>query len=340
MKQSDTGPDSTGLRKVAAAVSRQVETVMRADLSIALAGVDPLLSEVLDYAVFNGGKRIRPLLTVLCSRYCGRDDNDLYLLAAAFEYLHVASLIHDDVIDRADQRRGRATVQARFGMTSAILAGDWLHAQSMYLIGRLAGSAGLEIFCRATTSMVNGEFAQLRLIGDTTAGEAPYFAVIRQKTGNLIASTCALGALYAGAETAQQETLAAYGHHIGTAFQVVDDLLDFLGDERSTGKKTGNDFIEGKVTLPLLHALSRADENKRREMELLVLGDRTQPEAYNRLRTLIERFDGFTTAARTAQQLIQQATAYLDVLPKHNVAARENGVLLKELAAYLLTRTK
>ena len=192
MKQTDTGPD-TGLRTVAAAVGGRVETAMRADLSAALAGADPLLSEVLEYALFSGGKRIRPLLTVLCSRCCGRDDPDLYLLAAAFEYLHVASLIHDDVIDRAEQRRGRATVLARFGMTSAILAGDWLHAQCMNLIGRLAGSEGLDIFCRATTSMVNGEFAQLRLISDTTAGEGPYFAVIRQKTGNLIASTCALG---------------------------------------------------------------------------------------------------------------------------------------------------
>ena len=153
MKQSDTGPDNTGLRKVAAVVGERVEATMRADLSAALAGADPLLNEVLDYALFNGGKRIRPLLTVLCSRCCGRDEEDLYLLAAAFEYLHVASLIHDDVIDRAAPRRGRATVLARFGMPSAILAGDWLHAQSMYLIGRLAGRAGLEIFCRAKTSM-------------------------------------------------------------------------------------------------------------------------------------------------------------------------------------------
>ena len=109
MKQTDTGPE-TGLRTVAAAVGGRVETAMRADLSAALAGADPLLSEVLEYALFSGGKRIRPLLTVLCSRCCGRDDPDLYLLAAAFEYLHVASLIHDDVIDRAEQRRGRATV--------------------------------------------------------------------------------------------------------------------------------------------------------------------------------------------------------------------------------------
>lgn len=338
MKQTDTGPDS-GLRTVAAAVGGQVETAMRADLSAALADADPLLTEVLEYALFSGGKRIRPLLTVLCSRCCGRDDPDLYLLAAAFEYLHVASLIHDDVIDRAEQRRGRATVLARFGMTSAILAGDWLHAQCMNLIGRLAGSEGLEIFCRATTSMVNGEFAQLRLISDTTAGEGPYFAVIRQKTGNLIASTCALGALYAGADSGRREALAAYGDHIGAAFQVVDDLLDFLGDERSTGKKTGNDFIEGKVTLPLLHALDRAGGDERREMELLMRADRTGPEAFARLRALIERFDGFTTAALKARQLVQQAAACLDIFPEH-APERDNVALLRQVAAYILTRTK
>ena len=327
-----------GLRHVAATVATRIETVMRADLEATLADCDPLLVEVLHYTLFNGGKRIRPLLTVLCSRCCGRDDSDLYLLATAFEYLHVATLVHDDVIDRAQQRRGQATVNTRYGIAAAILAGDWLHARSMHLIGRLAGSEGLEVFCQATASMVNGEFAQLRLIGDLDAKEQNYFAVIRQKTGNLIASTCAIGALFAGAKPVHQNALASYGANIGAAFQVIDDLLDFQGDTGTIGKKTGNDFVEGKVTLPLLHALSRANASDRQAIATLLQGDRSQPEAYARLYALIDQLDGFNTAARAAQQLIDTALETLAIFSA--TQEQEQVALLKELASYILARKK
>lgn len=328
-----------GLHNAAATVATRIETVMRIDLETALAGCDPLLGEVLRYTLFNGGKRIRPLLTVLCSRCCGRDDDDLYLLATAFEYLHVATLVHDDVIDRAEQRRGQATVGARFGIAAAILAGDWLHARSMYLIGRLAGGEGLAIFCRATASMVNGEFEQLRYISDINTKERDYFAVIRQKTGNLIASTCAIGALFAGADITRQNALATYGDNIGAAFQVVDDLLDFLGDPHATGKNTGNDFIEGKITLPLLQAFARADAGDKQTIKALMGGDRTQPEAYSRLYALIDRLDGFKAATRTARQLTDAAIGALAIFSSPGME-QVNVALLTELAGYILTRNK
>jgi octaprenyl-diphosphate synthase len=338
MTTTDTAPPSD-LRRVAATVAARIETVMRADLETALADSDPLLVEVLHYTLFNGGKRIRPLLTVLCSRCCGRDDETLYLLATAFEYLHVATLVHDDVIDDAEKRRGQARVAARYGMPAAILVGDWLHARSMHLIGQLAGAEGLKIFCHATASMVNGEFEQLRAIGDSNATQQQYFKVIRQKTGNLIASTCAIGALFAGATTTQRQALATYGDHLGAAFQVVDDLLDFLGDPRTTGKKTGNDFVEGKITLPVLFALSTANAVDRQAIEELIRGDRTQPEAYNRLHALIEGQDGFNTAAGTAQQLVASAINALTIFSE-TAQGQENVVLLKELAGYVLARNK
>ena len=330
---------SLDLRTTAAAVAARVETAMRVDLETALADCDPLLTEVVHYTLFNGGKRIRPLLTVLCSRCCGRDDDALYLLAAAFEYLHVATLVHDDVIDRAVQRRGKDTVAARYGLAAAILAGDWLHARSMHLIGRLAGPEGLEIFCRATASMVNGEFEQLRYLGEITTQEQDYFKVIRQKTGNLIASTCAIGALFAGADPSRQQALAAYGDNIGAAFQVVDDLLDFQGDAHQTGKQTGNDFIEGKITLPLLHALAQASAEDRRTIEDLIRGDRTQTEAYQRLTALIARYDGFTSAARTARRLVDTAIEALAPFTAPDGGAN-TVALLKELAAYIIARNK
>ncbi len=332
-----TPPDN--LQQAAAAINLRVEASMRADLANALKGCDPLLEEVLHFVLFNGGKRVRPMLTVLCSRSCGADDDALYLLAAAFEYLHVATLVHDDIIDLAEQRRGKATANARYGTTAAILAGDWLHARSMYLIGRLAGATGLDFFCQATASMVNGEFEQIRLIGALETQEEPYFRVIRQKTGNLIASKCAIGALYAQATPGQQQALIAYGNHIGIAFQVIDDLLDFLGNEHATGKQAGKDFLEGKVTLPLLRAYQQGTAGDKAAFMALLQGDKTAPGAFARLHDLIHRLGGFDSASATARQLIGQALEALDTFPDPGEHAASLGIL-KELAQFILRRNK
>jgi octaprenyl-diphosphate synthase len=187
--------------------------------------------------------------------------------------------------------------------------------------------------------MVNGEFEQLRYVADIKTTEAQYFAVIRQKTGNLIASTCAIGALYAGADPALVDALTTYGNHIGAAFQVVDDLLDFQGQAATTGKKTGNDFIEGKITLPLLHALARADAHDREIIAALFQGDRTRPGAYRQMHALIDRHQGFTTAADTARDLIGQALASLAPFSATGNSGPEITVL-KELAGYILSRNK
>lgn len=331
-------PQRPGLRNVAAAVAARIEQTMQADLAAALEGCDPLLTEILHYALFNGGKRIRPLLTVLSARCCGRDDADLLTLASAFEYLHVATLIHDDVIDRAELRRGKATLVARFGLAPAILAGDWLHARSMQLIGLLAGAEGLAIFTRATASMVNGEFAQLRLCGDVQADEAGYYQVIRQKTGNLIATACALGALFAGADDQRRAALTHYGDRIGTAFQVADDLLDYLGESGSTGKQIGNDFMEGKITLPLLLALKVAGETDRQRMTELIAGDRTLTAAYSEMHALIAAGGGFAAAAQAARRLVDEALEALHLFVSPGAEA-DNAALLRELAHYVLART-
>jgi len=177
-------PDLTG---ALGEVSAKVEAAMHADLNQSLAGSNDLLREVVNYALFGGGKRIRPFLCVQASRCCGRDDTTLYTLAAAIEYLHTATLMHDDVVDHAPLRRGRQTTAKRYSLEDAILAGDWLHTRSLYMVGKLTGVDGLDSFCAATAAMVNGEFVQKRLSGNCRATEEEYFAVIEQKTGNLIA---------------------------------------------------------------------------------------------------------------------------------------------------------
>jgi octaprenyl-diphosphate synthase len=330
--------NQTKVREVAAKVAAQVEVAMHADLGNALQGCDPLLAEVLDYALFGGGKRIRPLLAVLSASVCGRQDKDVYLLAAALEYLHVATLIHDDVIDHAYERRGCEAVGQKYGMAAAILAGDWLHARSMHLIGQLTGSVGLSVFCQATGAMVDGEFLQLHYAADAEMGEAEYFAVIGRKTGSLIASTCTLGALFAGGSSEQQQALHCYGDKVGAAFQVVDDLLDYLGDQHMTGKKVGNDFIEGKITLPLIVAMEQAGAEERDELTALITGDRTQPAAYERLHALVEQFDGFALARQRAEVLVKEAVASLQLFSSADDT--KSYELLAAIAGYILARNK
>lgn len=326
------------LREVAAQVADRVEEDMRVDLANALQDCDPLLVEVLEYALFGGGKRFRPLLTVLSSSICGCRDEEVYLLAAALEYLHVATLIHDDVIDHARDRRGREAVGRKYGMVAAILAGDWLLARSMHLVGLLTGSQGLEVFCRATRAMVDGEFMQLRYAGDLEIGEEEYFAVIDRKTASLIASTCTLGALFAGGSSARQEALCRYGEKVGAAFQVVDDLLDYLGDQQHTGKKVGNDFLEGKITLPLIAAMEQAGAEEHKELTALIGGDKGQPEAYDRLRVLLEQLDGFRLARQKAEQLVQEAVTSLEIFA--GSSDKESYDLLVAIAGYILVRNK
>ncbi len=324
----------SSIRQIAA----RVEETMRADLERVLVDNDPLLVEVLHYALLNGGKRIRPMLVVVSSRLCGRDDDDLYLLAAAFEYLHVATLVHDDVIDHADQRRGVDAVRKKYGMAAAILAGDWLHARSMHLISSLAGQQGLNIFCHATTSMVDGEFLQLRHVADITVTEEQYFAVILRKTARLISSTCEIGALFGGGTTQQVAGLATYGRKVGIAFQIIDDLLDYLGDKQATGKKVGNDFVEGKLTLPLIHALNRAGEEDKKTLLKCIKGHQDQPDACSTAKRLMNELDSFDFSRQRAGLEAKEGLSALTLF--NRTRHGESLAVLEGLAGYVLTRDK
>lgn len=330
--------DQSALRTFAGREALLVEQAMQGDLAEALGGCDPLLVEVINYGLFGGGKRLRPLLAILAARLCGAAGDSLYRLAAAFEYLHVATLIHDDVIDNARTRRGREAVGSRYGMAPAILAGDWLHARSLYLVGRFAGPEGLAVFCRATTGMVDGEFLQLRHVADSALTEDEYFAIILRKTALLISSTCEIGAIFAGATPETCRVLAEYGSKLGSAFQVIDDLLDYQGDAGNTGKQIGNDFSEGKLTLPLLRALARAEVPARAGIIALLAGERGDKNSLATVRRFIEDHDGFDSARQTAVQLTTEAVAALN--PFAGQADRESLAMLHALAGYVLARNK
>ena len=316
--------------------AKNIDMVMHDDMQTL---EDGLLSDVLRHSLFNGGKRIRPLLCVFAARLCGCNVEEVYRLAIAFEYLHVATLLHDDVIDHGNTRRGKQTVNALWGNTPAILAGDYLHARSMFLIGKLGGEKCLEIICQATNAMVAGEFLQLRNAGDLSTSEKDYFEIIEKKTAVLIAAVCEIGSVYAGADAKQQEALRMYGNALGKAFQVVDDLLDYLGDSSQTGKVVGNDFVEGKMTLPLIHTLKNAKGQDRDFIQsLLDDSGHVRQQHVTAVRQLIERYNGFGYAKEKAKRLIDIGLDQLKLFDK--ASSTETFSILTGLANYVLTREK
>ncbi len=326
------------LKKLIAAEAGAINRVMREDINALGAALDPLLAEILDYGLFSGGKRIRPLLAIVSSRLSGRDDQELYRLACAFEYLHVATLFHDDVIDRAESRRGKVSVNRRYGTVGAILAGDFLHAHSMGIVGRYAGARGLDIFTGATRGMVDGEFVQLRNSDNFNQSEDDYFTVVMAKTALLIGAACEIGALFGGADQKKQSALKSYGINLGCAFQIVDDLLDYLGDESVTGKGVGNDLKEKKMTLPLIIALKKAPAVERdRLLAILKQGlDSTVyfPEAVE----FIDKHGGFSGARKKAETIVGQALEPLCLF--HGEEKQKSLEFLRELSAYVLKRDR
>lgn len=314
----------------------KIDAAMREDL---ISIKDSALAEIVEYALFNGGKRVRPLLCLLAAGLCDNHEDRAFKLAIAFEYLHVATLLHDDVIDHADTRRGRKAANLIWGTTSAILAGDYLHARSMYLIGDLGGSRALEIICRTTAAMVEGEFQQMHNARDFNQSEEDYFAVIKGKTALLISSVCEIGAIFAQGTDQQTKALNSYGADLGAAFQITDDILDYQGDPGKTGKAVGNDFAECKMTLPLIHALEKASPSDRNFlMDLLTGKEEERHKAIGRVIPILEKYDGFQYSRQKAGHFVAQAIKELEFFPA--AAARHDKDILTGLAHFVLNREK
>lgn len=318
-----------------------VDLAMREDLQALVnkkqIAVD--LLEVLEHALLNGGKRIRPLLCILTARLCSTPGKEIYPLAIAFEYLHVATLLHDDVIDHADTRRGRPAVNKLFGLTAAILAGDFLHARSMFLVGTLGGRRCLDLICRSTEAMVAGEFLQLSNVHNLNQSENDYFSVINGKTALFIGSICETGGIFAGADNSKIQALRQYGANLGLAFQIQDDLLDYLGDSAKTGKEVGNDFYEGKMTLPLIHALATANKQEGNFLLDLLKGRKSDRIAkFEDAREIIRKNSGFGYAEKLAEKLVDTGIESLAIFVSEQ--NRETLDLLTGLARYAISREK
>ncbi len=218
-----------------------------------------LVRQVSEYIIGSGGKRLRPILVILGAGACGYRGADIHELAAVVEFIHTATLLHDDVVDGSDMRRGRATANASFGNPASVLVGDFLYSRAFQMMVSVRSMRVMEVLSEATNVIAEGEVLQLMNVHDADISEAAYLHVIRYKTAKLFEAAGRLGAVMAGVPREIEDALAAYGMHLGTAFQLIDDVLDYSGDLSATGKNLGDDLAEGKPTLPLIHALRAGD---------------------------------------------------------------------------------
>jgi len=237
----------------------RVDEVIRERLSSRVA----LIDQISHYIVNAGGKRIRPRLVLLFSEALGFAGPERFELAACVEFIHTATLLHDDVVDESDLRRGRATANAMFGNAASVLVGDFLYSRAFQMMVSVNHMRVLEVLADATNVIAEGEVLQLMNMHDPDLSVADYLQVIRFKTAKLFEASARLGAVLAGADEALEESCADYGRSLGTAFQLVDDLLDYEGKSHELGKNVGDDLREGKPTLPLLLAMERATEAER-----------------------------------------------------------------------------
>jgi octaprenyl-diphosphate synthase len=222
-----------------------------------------LIPQLAGHLIAAGGKRLRPMLTLGASRLCGYGGDRHIGLAAAVEFIHTATLLHDDVVDESDLRRGLATANSVWGNKSSVLVGDFLFSRSFQLMVADGSLEILEILSEAASVIAEGEVAQLVTANDTETTEEDYLEVIRAKTAKLFAAACEIGAVVAERPKAEQVALETYGHNLGIAFQLIDDVLDYAAHQPTLGKTVGDDFREGKITLPVVLAFRAADEDQR-----------------------------------------------------------------------------
>ncbi len=220
----------------------------------------PLVEQISSYLVEAGGKRLRPLLVLLCAKACGYEGRDHIKLAAIIEFLHTAMLLHDDVVDESDLRRGRKTVNAAWGNPASVLVGDFMHSRAFEMMVEIGNLRVMEILAQATNVIAEGEVQQLANVRNPDFSEQSYLQVIYRKTAMLFQAASHTAAVLAGANQATETALRDFGLHLGLAFQLIDDMLDYAGNAQELGKNVGDDLAEGKVTLPLIIAMRNGDK--------------------------------------------------------------------------------
>jgi octaprenyl-diphosphate synthase len=308
--QVDPGMTLDQIRALVRSDLANVDNVIRARLKSTV----PLVDRVADHIIAGGGKRLRPLLVVLASRACG-GKGEGYLEAAAFiEFVHTATLLHDDVVDGSSMRRGRATANEAFGNQASVLVGDFVYSRAFQMMATLSSQRVMEIMADATNIIAEGEVLQLMNAHDPETTEQRYLEVIYRKTARLFEAGAEVAGVLSQAPPEVQRGLARYGRHLGTAYQLVDDVLDYRSDPAQRGKNIGDDLAEGKPTLPLIHALKHGSEAQQAAIRQAI-----EQGGIERLDTIIAAIDatgGLEYAAQLARAESDKALVALGPLPE------------------------
>lgn len=291
-----------------------------------------LVENIGQYIIDAGGKRLRPLLVLLSANSCGYQGSQHSALAAIIEFIHTATLLHDDVVDTSDLRRGRATANAKFGNAPSVLVGDFLYSRAFQMLVEIGNMNIMKIIADTTNIISEGEVQQLINAGNPDTSEAAYNEVIRKKTAQLFDAAAETGALLAGASPKQQAAMGRYGHHLGMAFQLVDDALDYNGNTKDLGKNIGDDLAEGKPTLPLIYAMKNGTQE-----QATLIRQTIEEGGIEKMDAILEAINTTGALAYTmncAKKHALQAKICLKDLPN----SREQKALL-ELADFSIQRT-
>ena len=315
----------------------QIRALVRADLAAvddvvreSLKSTVPLVDQIAEHIIAGGGKRLRPLLVVLAGRACGTGGRRHTEAAAFIEFIHTATLLHDDVVDGSAKRRGRDTANAVFGNQASVLVGDFVYSRAFQMMAAIGSQQVMEIMADATNVIAEGEVLQLMNAHDPDTTEQRYHEVIYRKTARLFEAGAQVAAVLANTTSGVQDALRRYGRHLGTAYQMIDDVLDYRSDPAARGKNLGDDLAEGKPTLPLIHALRMGDEAQQAQIRAAI--EHGGLEHLDAIIATIEATGGLAYAEDLARREAEQATLALLAVP-----ASPYREALAALAAFAVT---
>jgi len=320
------------IERLTTTVEQEMAAVEKLLLSAVASEVD-VLQSICTHILASGGKRLRPLLLLLSARVFDYEGRDQIPLACALEYLHTATLLHDDVIDHADIRRGTSAAHVLWGNQATILAGDYLFAKALSLAGTVRDERVVPVLADISTSLSEAELFQIARCGDLDLSEQDYFHIIRNKTASLLGGAAVLGGMVSGASREELDALHTYGTSLGMAFQIVDDVLDYRSNQQEFGKTIGKDICEGSLTLPVIFALKNCASEERERLCALLQDSDLRSRYLDDILAIVDRSGGTQHALSAAERFAGEALERLDVF-----SGREYVWLLTELARYVVRR--
>jgi octaprenyl-diphosphate synthase len=292
-----------------------------------------LIPEIAHHLIDSGGKRFRPLLLLICSRLCGYQKGGRFPMATVMEFIHTATLLHDDVIDQADIRRGKDSANKVFGNSVSILVGDFLCFKAFMLLSAIGNNDIFGLISKMGNIMSEGEVFQLTKCGDVNMNQEEYLSIIEKKTAVLISASCAAGAILGGAHQDKIDALAKFGMNAGMAFQITDDVLDYMAKGKDFGKSIGKDLEEGKMTLPLIFTISKSNEEEKNIIREIIKRKKGSQKAAREITNLIKKYNAIDSSFQIATGYINEAKSQLNVFD--NSHEKEH---LMAVAEYIISR--